>query len=93
MLVGLLSESSALQRAAATRVAPIVLVLQIAIPVAMAPIVGGESWAARRSAARCSSGRSALLCVGVLLLAGSKAVGDVLAEEPDEAALAGAAQA
>jgi drug/metabolite transporter (DMT)-like permease len=93
VLVGLLSESSALQRAAATRVAPIVLVLQIAIPVAMAPIVGGESWAGTPLGGAVIVGALALLCVGVVLLAGSKAVGDVLAEEPDEAALAGAPQA
>ena len=57
VLVGLISESSALQRAAATRVAPVVLVLQIAIPVVLAPLVGGESWAGtplRRSRARVS---------------------------------------
>ena len=89
VLVGLLSESSALQRAAATRVAPIVLVLQIAIPVAMAPIVGGESWADTPLGGGVLVGALALLCVGVLLLASSKAVGDVLAEEPEEPAPAG----
>ena len=93
VLVGLLSESSALQRAAATRVAPIVLVLQIAIPVAMAPIVGGESWAGTPLGGAVLVGALALLCVGVLLLAGSRAVGDVLAEEPQEVAPVGAPQA
>ena len=44
VLVGLTSETSALQRFAATRVAPTVLVMQIVIPVVMAPLVGGESW-------------------------------------------------
>jgi len=44
VLVGLTSETSALQRFPATRVAPTVLVLQIVIPVVMAPLVGGESW-------------------------------------------------
>ena len=42
--MGLISESTALQRAPATRVAPTVLVMQIVIPVAFAPLVGGESW-------------------------------------------------
>jgi drug/metabolite transporter (DMT)-like permease len=82
VVVGLLSESSALQRAPATRVAPIVLVLQIAIPVAMAPVVGGESWAGTPLGGAVLVGALALLCVGVVLLAGSKAVGDVLAEPP-----------
>jgi drug/metabolite transporter (DMT)-like permease len=44
VIVGLISESSALQRFAATRVAPTVLVMQIVIPVVMAPLVGGEGW-------------------------------------------------
>jgi drug/metabolite transporter (DMT)-like permease len=90
VVVGLLSESSALQRAPATRVAPIVLVLQIAIPVAMAPIVGGESWAGTPLGGAVLVGALVLLCVGVVLLAGSKAVGDVLAEEAAESAPAGA---
>jgi hypothetical protein len=84
VLVGLLSESSALQRAAATRVAPTVLVLQIAIPVAMAPIVGGESWAETPLGGGVLVGSLVLLSAGVLLLAGSRAVSDVLAEEPAE---------
>ena len=84
VLVGLLSESSALQRAAATKVAPTVLVLQIAIPVALAPIVGGESWSGTPLGGAVLIGALVLLSVGVLLLAGSKAVADVLAEPPAE---------
>ncbi len=44
VLIGLTSESTALQRFPATRVAPTVLVLQIVIPVVLAPLVGGEGW-------------------------------------------------
>jgi drug/metabolite transporter (DMT)-like permease len=44
VIVGVISESTALQRFAATRVAPTVLVMQIVIPVVLAPLVGGESW-------------------------------------------------
>jgi drug/metabolite transporter (DMT)-like permease len=44
VVVGLTSETTALQRFAATRVAPTVLVLQIVIPVVLAPLVGGEAW-------------------------------------------------
>lgn len=86
VLVGLLAESSALQRAPATRVAPTVLVLQIAIPVALAPIVGGESWSGTPLGGAVLVFALALLGAGVLVLAGSKAVSDVLAEEPAEAA-------
>jgi drug/metabolite transporter (DMT)-like permease len=83
VLVGLLSESSALQRAAATRVAPLVLVLQIAIPVVLAPLVGGESWSATPLSGAVLAGALALLSLGVLVLAGSRAVVGVLAEEPE----------
>jgi len=84
VLIGLLSESSALQRAAATKVAPTVLVLQIAIPVALAPIVGGESWADTPLGGGVLIGALVLLSLGVLLLAGSRAVSEVLAEDPAE---------
>ena len=84
VLVGLLSESSALQRAAATKVAPTVLVLQIAIPVALAPIVGGESWSGTPLGGAVLIGALVLLSVGVLLLAGSRAVADVLAEPAED---------
>jgi drug/metabolite transporter (DMT)-like permease len=43
--VGLLSEMSALQSRPATQVAPIVFVVQVSVPVALAPFLGGESWA------------------------------------------------
>ncbi len=82
VLVGLLSESTALQRAAATRIAPTVLVLQIAIPVVLAPLVGGESWSATPLGGAVLGVALALLSVGVLGLASSSAVVGVLAEEP-----------
>jgi drug/metabolite transporter (DMT)-like permease len=81
VLVGLLSESSALQRAAATRVAPAVLVLQIAIPVVLAPLVGGESWSSTPLGGAVLGFALALLSLGILVLAGSRAVVGVLAEE------------
>ena len=40
-----LSEMSALQTRPATQVAPIVFVVQVSVPVALAPFLGGESWA------------------------------------------------
>ena len=41
---GLLSETSALQHSPASRVGPAVMAMQVAIPVGLAPIVGGEHW-------------------------------------------------
>jgi drug/metabolite transporter (DMT)-like permease len=41
---GLLSETSALQRFPAARVGPAVMAMQVAIPVLLAPLVGGEPW-------------------------------------------------
>ncbi len=43
-MVGLLSEMSALQSRPATHVAPVVFVVQVSVPVALAPFLGGESW-------------------------------------------------
>jgi hypothetical protein len=43
-ILGLASESSALQRATVGRVGPSVLAGQIAIPVALAPLVAGDRW-------------------------------------------------
>ena len=43
-LLGLLAEMSALQRRAAVAVASTVFVVQVAVPVAVAPLIGGESW-------------------------------------------------
>src|SRR4051794_4943242 len=44
LLVGLTSETTALQRIPATKVAPVVLVMQITIPVLLAPVLVGENW-------------------------------------------------
>jgi drug/metabolite transporter (DMT)-like permease len=41
---GLLSETFALQRYPAARVGPAVMAMQVAIPVLLAPVVGGEKW-------------------------------------------------
>ena len=43
--LALLSEMSALQRRRATQVAPLVFVVQVALPVLAAPLLAGESWA------------------------------------------------
>jgi len=41
---GLISETSALQHYPASRVGPAVMAMQVAIPVLLAPIIGGEHW-------------------------------------------------
>lgn len=82
--LGVVSESSALQRAAATRVAPAILVMQIAIPVAMAPLVGGEGWGTTPLGGAVLVGALVTLVAGVALLGSSPAVVDVIAERPAE---------
>jgi drug/metabolite transporter (DMT)-like permease len=42
--IGLLAEMSALQRRAATQVAPVVFVVQVIVPVVAAPLLVGERW-------------------------------------------------
>jgi drug/metabolite transporter (DMT)-like permease len=42
--IGLLAEMSALQRRAATQVAPVVFVVQVVLPVLAAPVLVGEHW-------------------------------------------------
>ncbi len=49
------AESAVLQRRGAARVAPVVLAGQVAVPVALAPLVIGERWG---TAGRCSSAAS-----------------------------------
>jgi drug/metabolite transporter (DMT)-like permease len=82
ILAGLLavtSEMSALQALPATRVAPIVLVMQIVIPVILAPLLVGEDWG------RTAGGGSVLVAglvavaAGTVALGSSPAVGDLVA--------------
>lgn len=91
--MGLISESTALQKAPATRVAPTVLAMQIAIPVAFAPLVGGESWSSTPLNGGVLVGAMLGVVAGVGLLASSPAVAGVIAEaesEPRSAEPAGA---
>jgi len=69
----LLGELTALQSYPATRVGPVVLVMQIVIPVLLAPLVGGERWGAGGPVLA-----AALVVVagGVALLASSRAIGE-----------------
>src|SRR4051795_10195025 len=81
VIVGLISESTALQSFAATRVAPTVLVMQIVIPVVLAPLVGGESWADTPLDGVVLGAALVLIAVGAGLLASSPAVAQLAGGE------------
>ena len=76
-LLGYLSELTALQLQPATRVGPVVLSLQIGVPVVLARLVGGEHWSNPVLVV------AALLVVtaGAALLASSRTVAGVLQHE------------
>ncbi len=76
--LALLNEQSALQRRAATHVAPVMFAVQVIVPVLLAPLIFGESWGKTPL-----GGAVLVACIGVtlagtVLLAGSRAVGAVL---------------
>ncbi len=77
--LGLLSETSALQRAPATRVAPVVLCMQIAIPVLLAPLIGGEDWGQTPLGGVVLAAALAAAVAAVAVLAASPAVAGVVA--------------
>ena len=76
--LALLSEMSALQRRPATHVAPAMLAVQVLVPVVLAPLIFGESWAETPLGGAALAGFIALALAGTMLLAGSRAVGRVL---------------
>jgi drug/metabolite transporter (DMT)-like permease len=78
--VATLSEMSALQLRPATQVAPIIFALTTLVPVALAPVLAGETWS-DDPWLRVALGASLLLIVGgASVLATSPAVGAVLDE-------------
>lgn len=79
VLLGLLSELSALQRIAATRLAPLVLVMQVAIPVLLAPLLTGESWGGTPLGGALLAASLAVVAAGTAVLGASRAVGEVMA--------------
>lgn len=83
VIVGVISESTALQRFAATRVAPTVLVMQIVIPVVMAPLVGGEGWSNTPLGGAVLVAALAAVAVGAGLLASSPAVAQLAVGEAE----------
>ncbi len=76
--LALLSEMSALQRRPATRVAPMMFAVQVLVPVALAPLIFGESWAATPLGGAALVAFMAIAVAGTTLLAGSRAVGAVI---------------
>jgi drug/metabolite transporter (DMT)-like permease len=79
--IGLLAEMSALQRRAATQVAPVVFVVQVIVPVLAAPLLVGEHWHQPIAVV------VGLLVIvgGALVLLGSPAVRSLVAAEDDGA--------
>ncbi len=84
VIVGLISESTALQSFAATRVAPTVLVMQIVIPVALAPLVGGEGWRGTPLGGAVLGTALVTIAVGAGLLASSPAVAQLAVGEAED---------
>jgi hypothetical protein len=82
--LALLSEMSALQARPATHVAPVMFAIQVLVPVLLAPLIFGESWAATPAGGAALVAAMALAVAGTVLLAGSRAVGAVIesAHEP-----------
>jgi drug/metabolite transporter (DMT)-like permease len=73
------SEMSALQRLPATRVAPIVMALQIAVPVVVAGAVGGEDWGSTALGGVVVAAGLLAVVAGAVLLAASPAVTALIA--------------
>jgi drug/metabolite transporter (DMT)-like permease len=78
-LLATVSEMSALQRRPATRVAPVVLAMQVVVPVALGGLAGGEDWGATPLGGVMLGAGLAIVVAGVVVLASSPAVGDVIA--------------
>jgi hypothetical protein len=83
-LFGLLSEMSALQRRPATRVAPVVFVVQITVPVVLAPLVSGESWTSTPLGGLALLGFLALVAAGAGALGRTTAVSGLVAAGADQ---------
>ena len=84
VIVGVVSESTALQKFAATRVAPTVLVMQIVIPVVLAPLVGGESWSNTPLGGAVLVMALVTVALGAGLLASSPAVAKLAVGESED---------
>jgi drug/metabolite transporter (DMT)-like permease len=76
--LALLSEMSALQKRPATRVAPVMFAVQVLVPVILAPLIFMEKWSTTPGGGAALVAFMLVALVGVVLLAGSKAVATVL---------------
>jgi drug/metabolite transporter (DMT)-like permease len=76
--LALLSEMSALQRRPATRVAPAMFAVQVTVPVILAPLIFEERWSTTPLSGGALIAFVLVALAGVVLLAGSRAVGAVL---------------
>jgi membrane-bound metal-dependent hydrolase YbcI (DUF457 family) len=74
----LLSEMTALQHRHATHVAPVMFTAQILVPVLLAPLIFGESWASTPFGGAALVLSMAVAVAGTALLAGSRAVGAII---------------
>jgi uncharacterized membrane protein len=83
--LALLSEMSALQRRPATHVAPVMFAVQVLVPVVLAPLIFGESWAGTPLGGVLLVGSMAVAVGGTVLLAGSSAVGAVIENAREQA--------
>lgn len=83
--LALLSEMSALQRRAATHVAPVMFAVQVLVPVALAPLIFGESWANTPFGGVVLVASMGVAVGGTVLLAGSSAVGAVIENAREQA--------
>ena len=81
--LGLLSEMTALQRHAATRVAPAVFAVQVTVPVLLAPALGGESWQSTPLHGGLLLGLLAVVAGGAIALGRSPAVARLVAGSPE----------
>jgi drug/metabolite transporter (DMT)-like permease len=76
--LALLSEMSALQRRAATHVAPTMFAVQILVPVLLAPLIFGESWGSTPLGGVVLVASMLVAIAGTTLLAGSRSVGAMI---------------
>jgi drug/metabolite transporter (DMT)-like permease len=93
--LALSAEMRALQRLAAARVGPIVLAAQVVLPVVLAPLVAGETWAGTPGGGLALGAGVAAVACGAAVLGSSGPVRDVLLArggKPLENELGGARQ-
>jgi drug/metabolite transporter (DMT)-like permease len=76
--LALLSEMSALQRRPATHVAPVMFVIQVLVPVILAPLIFEEKWSTTPLGGAALVAFIAVAVAGTTLLAGSRVVGAVI---------------